>query len=83
MMSTQNPDYETSYVGIQPTDAGSSSPKKPSSKKKWIIIGAIVAALLLVAAAIVGYSIYFKDKAVPGATVAGKSVTGMTASQVA
>ena len=82
-MSTQNPDYETSYVGIQPTDAGSSSPKKPSSKKKWIIIGAIVAALLLVAAAIVGYSIYFKDKAVPGATVAGKSVTGMTASQVA
>ncbi|WP_022868550.1 L,D-transpeptidase [Schaalia vaccimaxillae] len=55
--------------------------KTLSSKVKWAI-GAAVALVLLVVGSMAAYAVNYKDKALPGVSVAGTSVQGMTRDQV-
>lgn len=83
MMSTQNP-LSNSAAGnaFAPAPGPTVSPDSSSSKKKWVVAAVLGGLLVLLAAAIAGYGFYFKDRALPGTTVAGKPVTAMKASQI-
>lgn len=52
-----------------------------SSKVKWAI-GSILAVVVLVAGATTAYALSYRDRALPGVSVAGQSVTGLTREDV-
>lgn len=52
------------------------------SKRLWWILGIVVAFVLVVAAAGSYYAFHFKDRALPGASVAGQSVSGLSGEEI-
>ena len=48
---------------------------------KWAL-GGFLALVLVLVGGITAYALHFSDRALPGATVAGQSVTGMTQSEI-
>ncbi len=53
------------------------------STRAKVILGIVLGLIVLVAGATAGYAAYFTDRALPGVSVAGEPVTGLTRDQVA
>lgn len=68
-----------------PDDIELSENAPPKRSRKGLIIASSVAGALLAlaAASIAGYSYYYADKALPGTSIAGHDISGMTQEQVA
>ena len=57
--------------------------KKLFDSKQKVIIGGLIGMLAIVVAVFVGVSVFYASRALPGTSVAGSPVSGMTREQVA